>query len=36
MEAHNRQLAEWLERTINGTLMLPRFQRKQAQGNSKV
>lgn len=30
MEAHNRQLGEWLERTINGNLMLPRFQRKEA------
>lgn len=36
MEAHNRQLAEWLERTINGTLMLPRFQRKQAWNHQNV
>lgn len=36
MEAHNRQLAEWLERTISGTLMLPRFQRKQAWNHQNV
>lgn len=36
MEAHNRQLAEWLERTITGTLMLPRFQRKQAWNHQNV
>ena len=36
MEAHNRQLAEWLERTITGTLMLPRFQRKHAWNHENV
>lgn len=36
MEAHNRQLGEWLERTINGNLMLPRFQRKEAWTHQNV
>lgn len=30
MEANNRLLTDWLETTINGNLMLPRFQRKEA------